>query len=138
MAIERLRLKFTFWLDVNKDDEYKLVEQIDELKQKRLFSQTIRDGIRLICDLKDGNTDVLFELFPWLAAELVAAQADTSGQLQQELSELKDLILTQNGTHFSRIELDEDDEDDIELEVSQVSDSSSAQNFLSSILNLQE
>jgi len=58
------RFKFQFWLDANKDDELLLMEEIDHLKSQRSFTKTIRDGIRLIVDLKRGNYDVLFELFP--------------------------------------------------------------------------
>ena len=59
-------MKFTFWLDATKADEDELIDQIEILKQQRLFAKTIRDGIRLICDLRAGQVDVLFELFPWV------------------------------------------------------------------------
>jgi hypothetical protein len=71
------RLRFTFWLDLSKDEEFRLSEQIEELKAKRSFAKVIRDGIRLICDLRAGRTDILLELFPWVA-ERFQPQADTS------------------------------------------------------------
>jgi len=64
------RFRFSFWLDANKDDELLLMEDIDRLKEKRLFSRTIRDGIRLMMDLRAGSTDVLFELFPQIEDHL--------------------------------------------------------------------
>ena len=150
MAAKRFRLKFTFWLDATKDDEYELIEQIDELKDNRLFSQTIRDGIRLISDLRAGRTDTLFALFPWLIAELpTPVQGRGDLVLEQQIEELRDLILSQNGAALAdfdddfsglqplrRVELGDED-DDIELEVTETSDGSSAQNFLHSLLNLQ-
>jgi hypothetical protein len=60
----RPRYRFEFWLDSNKNDELLLMEEIAALKKKRLFAQTIRDGIRLIVDLRRGSFDVLVELFP--------------------------------------------------------------------------
>ena len=64
-----MRLRYVFWLNLNKLDEHALAEKIGELKARRTFSRTIRDGIRLICDLRQGRTDVLAELFPWVLAE---------------------------------------------------------------------
>ena len=149
MAAKRYRLRFTFWLDVTKDDEYELAGQIEDLKTERLFSQTIRDGIRLLCDLRAGRTDVLFTLFPWLAAEFAGPGEGEEWSLEQQLEELRHLILSQNGVtpgeidnRFANIQslhqvaAGEDDED-IKLEVTRSSDGTSAQNFLNSLLNLQ-
>jgi hypothetical protein len=74
MAEKRYRIKHTFWLDVTKTEEYQLAEAIEDLKTKRSFTRTIRDGIRLITDLRAGNTDVLFELFPWVKERLTPHQ----------------------------------------------------------------
>jgi hypothetical protein len=65
------RIMFRFWLDDTKSDENELIGQVDNLKQDRSFTSTIRDGIRLVCDLRDGKLDVLFELFPWVRAEFL-------------------------------------------------------------------
>lgn len=62
------RKRFIFWLDLDKPDQLKLAEDIETLKADRHYSKTIRDGIRLIIDLRAGRTDVLFELFPWMIA----------------------------------------------------------------------
>lgn len=83
MSTEKLRLRFTFWLDMSKPDEFALAEKINELKTKRSFVKVVRDGIRLICDLKAGKTDVLLELFPWVAERF---------QPQQDTSELAALV----------------------------------------------
>jgi hypothetical protein len=68
---KRFRLRFTFWLDMLKEGELAVAEAIQKLKVDRLFAETVRDGIRLVCDLRDGKLDVLFELFPWVRAEFL-------------------------------------------------------------------
>lgn len=68
----RYRKFFPFQLDLNKPDEAEIANQIDELKRKRSFSRTIRDGIRLICDLRNGRVAVLQELFPWVLEQPIA------------------------------------------------------------------
>lgn len=64
------RLRFTFWLDLDKPEENELADYIDELKRQRKFVTTIKQGLRLIRDLRAGNTDVLLELFPLVVERL--------------------------------------------------------------------
>jgi len=140
MASRRFRLRFTFWLDVEKDAEYELAETIDELKQQRRFSETIRDGIRLICDLREGRTDSLYELFPWVKIE----NGGTPDQsLQQEIESLRQLLLAQQGLERASYNTEPDrfdtfdDDDDIDLEIKETSDGASTSNFLNSLMGLQ-
>lgn len=89
----RYRLRFPFWLDMNKPQERELADTVEILKNERLFASTVRDGIRLICDLRAGRTDVLFELFPWIKNEMV--QSTTShpeSALEVHLKRLEELI----------------------------------------------
>jgi len=84
------RLRFPFWLDLNKPDEADLAEKIATLKEERAFVKTIRDGIRLIWDLRAGRLDVLFFLFPWVKEEFdkrVNTQAVSA--LQDQLARLE-------------------------------------------------
>ena len=85
MIASRFRLKFTFWLNINKSDEQALATHIETLKSERSFAKTIRDGIRLIIDLRQGNTDVLVELFPWLQDRLNSEVKAQSLPLQEHL-----------------------------------------------------
>ena len=62
----RFRLGFKFWLDMNKPHDEAIAEHIEQLKSDRSFTQTVRDGIRLVIDLRAGKTDVLSELFGWV------------------------------------------------------------------------
>ena len=64
------RLRFTFWLDLDKPEENELAGYIDELKQQRKFVTTIKQGLKLIRDLRAGKTDVLLELFPLVVERL--------------------------------------------------------------------
>ena len=65
------RLMYRFWLDMEKPEEELIADKIEHLKNERSFTSVIRDGIRLVCDLREGKLDVLFELFPWVRAEFV-------------------------------------------------------------------
>lgn len=91
----RFRLRFTFWLDLHKADEAALAEQIDGLKRSRTFASAIRDGIRLICDLRAGRTDVLFALFPWVRDGLQPAPASTDERLHAQIARLEALLIAQ-------------------------------------------
>ncbi len=92
----RFRLRFSFWLDLHKSDEAALAETIDALKQNRTFASTIRDGIRLIADLRAGRIDVLLELFPWVKEALQPAPATSADQrLQEQIERLENLLLAQ-------------------------------------------
>jgi len=97
---KRFRLRFTFWLDLQKADEAALAETVEILKQNRSFVATIRDGIRLICDLRAGQTAVLFELFPWVR-EAVQPVATTDQRLQEQIARLETLLLAQGNVPIS-------------------------------------
>jgi hypothetical protein len=84
MAAKRYREKFTFWLDLVKDDEFALAEIVAELKKSRTFAKTIRDGIRLMIDLKNGSVKVLRELFPFVFETVAAVLEEERVQLERE------------------------------------------------------
>ena len=98
------RYRFNFWLDSQKDDELLLMEDIDALKRQRLFSQTIRDGIRLMMDLRRGSFDVLIELFPDIRHHIIEpGQGDNGGgngddmkAIRQQLARLEQATLQQS------------------------------------------
>jgi hypothetical protein len=105
MKKNRYRLRFTFWLDLLKHDEEQLADQIELLKNERSFVSTIRDGIRLISDLRQGSLIVLFELFPWVRAEFMAyvqslqpPKPPAELDLQRQLERLEQLLLQQGNT----------------------------------------
>lgn len=154
------RGRFTFWLDYNKDEELLLADAIDDLKRKRRFVTTIRDGIRLICDLRQGRVEVLFELFPWVKSEWLASSQpqETAGEraLKEQLARIEQQLIQQGNTlirlpasdqashqlttgpkamnvpKFNLPVLDDDDETDILISPS-TARSNSAQNFLNAL-----
>jgi len=136
-----------FWLDLTKDDQDHLDEQINELKQARTFTQTVREGIRLICDLRQGNMTVLFELFPWIKADLLAdvQPQETVGEkaIREQLERIEAQLAGQ-GIDFdtkaiqlvNRREASDAQDDDIQLAIKKDTSTNAADNFLNSMMAL--
>lgn len=161
MAAQRSRRVFKFWLNLFNDTEYEIAELLEFAKRRREYTGIIRDGIRLILSLRQGRTDVLLELFPWLNTEIPTLPATTSlstqsAALQQQLERLEQIILQQgavpvampahSSTHSGPKALDvpsfnlptlEDDEDDTVV-LKKDTSTRSATNFINSMLNLQQ
>lgn len=161
MATQRYRMRFDFQLNVNKEDEYAIAEQITMLKQQGLYSKTVRDGIRLVSDLRDGKLDVLFELFPWVRAEFLEYMAsvqppksDTEVAIAQQLARIEELLASTEQTASTTTKqsgaggpkamkvppvakpvFDLDEEVELPLKKAK-SSGASAQNFLNSAFNL--
>jgi hypothetical protein len=147
-----------FWLNVKKDDENQLANLIDELKQARMFSRVVRDGIRLMVDLWHGNLDLLLELFPWVEdafyQRFIEQQPTETVSIQEQLHHLERLLLEQGSQPISSIAatngnpkpllpdskprpLEIPDDDDLQLVVKQAaSDGKASQNFLDSAFSL--
>lgn len=87
IAIITGRVVHHFWLNLNKDIENTLDVAVRELKKQRLFAETVRDGLRLILDLRAGSFTVLFELFPNIRDHFVeqpgASPSGGAGQLDE-------------------------------------------------------
>ena len=152
MAAKSYRVQHKFWLDITREDQDRLDEQIHHLKQERTFVATIRDGIRLMCDLRRGSLDVLFELFPWVRAEFLdymqALQPDKSAaeqRLEQQLARLEKLLLQQTSAPagprplaLPRPTVDEDDTALVTVTKAKVDGAQIAQNFIKSMMALQQ
>jgi hypothetical protein len=150
MATKRYRQKFTFWLNLLDNHEFAIAELISELKRERKFASTIRDGIRLIYDLRQGRVDVLFEMFPWVKAEFIAGVQphETAGEkaLREQLERMEKLMLQQGNTpvqlpgpkamNVPEFKTPTFDDDDIVLKKDTSTDS--AKNFIQSMMNLQQ
>ena len=95
MAKDRHRIGYTFWLDLKKSPEEALSDEIELLKNKRSFAKTIRDGLRLMIDLREGRVDVLRELFPWVSAKLQSPSTPGNDDLKKQIDFLTQLILAQ-------------------------------------------
>jgi hypothetical protein len=138
-----------------------IAERIETLKADRTFAKTVRDGIRLICDLRAGKLEVLLELFPWVKTELSSAQphkTNSEVELHSQLARLEMLLTEQiSGLQLSSIPLQtvsaggprtlnapkfelprfDDDENDTVV-VQRDTRTNSALNFLNSMLRLQQ
>lgn len=92
------RIRQVFWLDLTKQDEADLADYIATLKEQRKFVTTIKQGLRLIRDLREGNVEVLIELFPHLRERLARPDVGTTpggfDTLLQQLSRLERQITT--------------------------------------------
>lgn len=144
------RGRFSFWLDFNRNDELLIAELIDELKAARLFSKTIRDGIRLICDLRAGRTEVLFELFPDLWRTLEPPKTVVGDNLDRRLDQIEQLLLQNSMANTPALSAGGnpqqitarlpapifDDDDTIELKTVKVDGRQANLNFLNSLMNL--
>lgn len=151
MPSSRFRLRYVFWLDLHKHDEAEIAETIEVLKRQRSFASTIRDGIRLICDLRAGRLDVLCELFPWVANELAPPQAASkeTDNLKTQLARLEQLMLQQGGAakpgvpkplltnHQFSAPYHEDDDDSSTLNLRPDTNTDAGQNFIKSMMSLQ-
>lgn len=93
------RVMHKFWLDLDKPDEEEINQLIDYHKRQRQFSRVVRDGIRLMWSLGQGNLDVLFELFPWVMdtfyQRALAEHSPQGGPLVEQLARLEQLLLEQ-------------------------------------------
>lgn len=158
MGQKRFRIRQEFWLNVAKPDELELADLIDDLKRGRVFSQAIRDGLRLVVDLWRGNLDVLLELFPWVEEVLynrfLEAQPAPEQGLQDQLAKLERLLIEQGYKPVEPVAaasagpkplavskapapVIDDDLGGVELVVKKAkSDGRASQNFLDSAFNL--
>jgi hypothetical protein len=102
------RIMQKFWLDLDKPDHEEVNEIVHTLKQTRAYSKAIRDGLRLIFDLRAGRLDILFELFPWVRAEFLEymasaqpQQSDREMSIEKQLARIEELLV--NGEPMSSV-----------------------------------
>lgn len=92
----RTRKMVKFWLDMKHADQEAMSIIVEDLRQRRQLARTIRDGIRLVCDLRAGNIDVLLELFPWVGDALHRDPViSTEQRLQAQIARLEALLVAQ-------------------------------------------
>lgn len=82
------RKQYTFWLNYDKPEQLNIAERIDVLKERRQYSSTVRDGLRLVDDLREGNVDVLLELFPDIRQRLGVAEPPPDSKTERDDSQL--------------------------------------------------
>ncbi|MEO8611417.1 MAG: hypothetical protein ABI690_26200 [Chloroflexota bacterium] len=72
------------------------MEFIEYCKQTRKWARVVRDGVRLIWSLGEGDPSVLYELFPWTRPQtaLLSPMPDTEN-LERQIADLKQIMLQQ-------------------------------------------
>lgn len=70
---KRYRVRYEFQLDHNKPEQEEIADIIEQLKNERAYAPAIRDGLRLIWELREGNLDTFRQLFPDAYHELTMA-----------------------------------------------------------------
>ncbi|MBA3868607.1 MAG: hypothetical protein H0X30_05600 [Anaerolineae bacterium] len=103
MPAQRKRKQFKFWLDLLKPQEKYLADVVAWLTEQGEFVRSIRDGLRLIYDLRfQKDTCSLLEMFPDIRERLqvsTAAPIAGGGGGQSELAkEIAAQIILQGGT----------------------------------------
>lgn len=65
------RKRIESWLRLDKPDECDLlVNIIPDLKRQKAYAAAIRDGLRLVWELRQGKTEHLLKLFPFVREAL--------------------------------------------------------------------
>ena len=97
---KRVRLQFKFWLDVLKDVEAAIADELERLKEQRKMAPTIRDALRLFLSLGQGDSSVLLELFPdirgYFYQQFQAEQADAATQFNEIILRLNQIQQVQS------------------------------------------
>ena len=92
----RPRKEFKFWLYHDLDEDKRLMEFIRFCKTTQQFACMVRNGLRLMWSLGEGNTAVLYELFPWIQTQNTPTKTvpDTEN-LERQIADLKRFMLEQ-------------------------------------------
>ena len=160
------REKFVFWLRKDKPGEVYLIDLVYYLKSKREFSSTIRDGLRLIYALRQREWDVLFDMFPALSADIdkrileakIEAYEHAAARPIQVIQQQAQAVLIEQGSPKQPLLIADDDtpvngpkrieapqfaapapdDDEFDLDIRAVQGGDSAQNFVSSVMNISQ
>jgi hypothetical protein len=137
----RYRLRYTFWLNHHDPDEVAVADTIEILKNERSFTSTVRDGIMLANDLRQGRVEVLLKLFPWVVDALrpfVQESGKDTDDLKRELVALREAVMAREGGGYGtpppkRLAATDDAP---ELVLQKKSGTDAAANFLASLAAL--
>lgn len=88
------RWQVRVWLDANKPDQLSLGKWIHEQKRARKFAPILRNALALYRELMDGNTVLLYELFPDLKPQPTPPAPDND-DLKRRVEFLEQLVLSQ-------------------------------------------
>jgi hypothetical protein len=89
----RPRKEYRFWLYHDLAEDARIMEFIKYCKSTKQFAGVIRDGIRLIWSLREGNMAVLFELFPHLQPQFRPGGDELVEQFRQILLQQRPITI---------------------------------------------
>lgn len=95
------RKRYEFWLNLNAETEYEIAEIADELKAQRGYASAIRDGLRMVWELRQGRVDTLVKLFPWIV-ERFQPQTDTT-ELSSLVEQFRAMMTNTRSTNLAEI-----------------------------------
>lgn len=98
MTERAYRQQEMFWLEADNPVHQEASKIIRRMKKKRQFNPSVVDGLRLIASLQEGDTSVLFELFPLLEQQFQTASTPSGGdsdKLLREVETIKQLLANQ-------------------------------------------
>ena len=147
----RPRKRFVFWLYHDLAEDTRLMEYIDYLLKTNQFTKSIRNGLRLMWTLGEGDLSVLFELFPTLRAKLAPSSDELIEQFRQMLqaqplavaAPLTPALPSMTGKQLAVPQIampsfdQDDDQDTIVIRRDESADASAGMNFLDAALGLQ-
>ena len=90
------RKRYNFWLNDQLESDWPINELITNLKKAGQFTRAIREGLRLWVSLREGDTTVLFELFPSMKTKLTIGGAGGGGL--EDLNAKLELLIAQATT----------------------------------------
>lgn len=91
----RPRKEYKFWLFHDMPEHQRLMDFIQYCKSTRQFAKVVRDGIRLIWSLREGNTSVLFELFPHLERQFNPDSEELIAEFREMLLQHRNVPVAQ-------------------------------------------
>ena len=98
----RPRKEFKFWLYHDLAEDKRLMEFISFCKTTQQFARMVRNGLRLMWSLGEGETFVLYELFPWTRpSAAIQSPAPDTEKLEQQIADLKRIMLEQGSISVS-------------------------------------
>jgi hypothetical protein len=154
----RVRRKYQFWLDLVREDDYDLNIFIEVQRNRRTFTQTVRDGLLLMQAIGSSDPtrvmDALDAIAPWFVtwlnddvAQRLHAQRDgDTDDLRRQLEYLRGRIdALGQGTHAApglqplapRADDDEDDAALLTVKKAKVDNAQITRNFINSMNALQ-
>lgn len=118
-------------INLYKQEDMEFNQLVTDLKARRQLSDIVRDGIRLVVDLRAGRTDVLCALFPFVARGFVQdnVQDNVQDTVQDKPAEPKPIAIG----NIAMPLFEEDEEDTLLIKRDTKSAEASSNAFMDSI-----